>query len=382
MIDPKSRDRLREEIKHRLKDDKSVLDQLRREITVLRTHVRPLKPWSSSSIALVATDGGNNSLRFDPFMVQLVRVVDSSNNEYCLEAITPTTDVIKLSQAQFDKAGSPKTALGTMMHFLGAETLPDLSYMIKAPSQKEPISSSWIHVYRELVEWSILFHIVTKKDFAADTLLIFDGLLRSKIFSDNKFIKLKDGLAEAIKRHWVEEQRNIYLAGIAKHSKVLERYRLAMHLENILTCDYPAYAEIPRDIEERAYRWSEYARGDDHPMQGGINRFVAGKMFFGKFGASPRDPIWPIDIFTPQLDQAPTILGCMLQDAKNGFPVPHYPICLQKAHNNAALVDFDSHILQDEILNGLRAALGDDWTVLDTFLMQDHDPAALRYRKV
>ncbi|MFW7382174.1 MAG: hypothetical protein ACOH5I_25460 [Oligoflexus sp.] len=381
MIDPKSHDRLRKEISARLVEDKSILDLLRREISIIKSDVHPIKSQSSASIALVAADGGNNSLKFDPFMVQLVRVVDSSNNEYCLEAITPTTDVIALSRSQFKKDGTPRTALGTMMQFLNTPTLPDLSYMIKSPASNEPVSTSWIKAYRELVEWAILFNIVRTKDFATDTLLIFDGLLRSKVFSSDNFIKLKEGFAEAIEHQRVKHRRNIYLAGIAKHSKVIERYRLAMHLESILTCDYPAYVEIPREIEEKAYKWSEYARGDDNVVEGEVNRFVAGKMFFVKFGTSLRDPIWPIDIFTSQLSQAPTILGCMLEDAKNGFPVPHYPRCLQRAHDNAALVDFDTHILQDEILNALRLALGDSWTVLDSFLIQDHDPARARYRK-
>ena len=48
---------------------------------------------------------------------------------------------------------------------------------------------------------------------------------------------------------------------------------------------------------------------------GEINKFVGGKMFFVKFGSRPRDPIWPVDIFLPQSQNAAVILGCMLHDA-------------------------------------------------------------------
>jgi hypothetical protein len=53
---------------------------------------------AATTISLVATDGGNNRMHFDPFLIQLVRLVDSSNNEYCLQAITPTTDVLRLGE--------------------------------------------------------------------------------------------------------------------------------------------------------------------------------------------------------------------------------------------------------------------------------------------
>ena len=33
-----------------------------------------------------------------------------------------------------------------------------------------------------------------------------------------------------------------------------------------MTTDYPAYVEVPREIEEKAYVWSEYARGDDREL--------------------------------------------------------------------------------------------------------------------
>jgi hypothetical protein len=312
---------------------------------------------------------------------QIIRVVDSSDNQYCLEAITPTTSVLALSQKHFNPDGSPRTALGEMMSFLGVDTLPQLSHMIRDNGTDRPTSPSWIQVYRELVEWAILFSIVRTKDFGTDTLIVFDGLLRSKAFSTDLFQRFLLGLREGIETQERRYRRKIYLAGVAKHSKVLARYRLAMALEEVLTTEYPAYVEIPRELEEKAYLWSEYARGDDRADEGGeINKQVGGKMFFVKFGAGRRDPIWPIDIFLPQVPQAQTVLGCMLADALNGFPVPFYPQCLQKAHANAAMVDFDFDVLQNFIFDGIRDLLGEQAPVLDTFRLIDQDPSGGRYQ--
>jgi hypothetical protein len=153
-----------------------------------------------------------------------------------------------------------------------------------------------------------------------------------------------------------------------------------MTLEGVLTTSYPAYVEVPREIEEKAYIWSEYARGDDREIKDEeINKFVGGKMFLVKFGRGTRDPIWPIDLFLPQAGDASTILGYLLADALNGFPVPLYPRCLQKAHENAALVDFDFDVMQDQIFAGMRKVLGKDAPVLDSFRLQDADPAQARY---
>ena len=102
-------------------------------------------------------------------------------------------------------------------------------------------------------------------------------------------------------------------------------------------------------------------------------------MFFVKFGPRPRDPIWPVDIFTPQADEAPVILGSLLADAINGFPIPYYPLSLQRAHENAALVEFDMEILQDLIFDGIRRSVGDAAVTLDVFRLQDDNPAQWRY---
>jgi hypothetical protein len=221
-----------------------------------------------------------------------------------------------------------------------------------------------------------LFSIIREKEFGTDTLIVFDGLLRSKGFSGNLFRKVREGMEEGIAKH-ASNRRKVFVVGFAKHSKVLSRYRLSMSLEHILTTDYPSYLEIPREIERKSYLWSEYAREDD--QDGEANKFVGGKLFFAKFGNRAQDPIWPIDILISQAGDAQAIMGHLLADALNGFPVPFYPLCLQKAHENAALVDFDFDILQDKIFDGIRTMLGDESIVLDAARLQEQDPAQARY---
>lgn len=379
MFDPQSYALIKEAVAGCIDIDQGVLDALREEIRPLVGATRRIQPRATTSISLVGTDGGNNQLQFDPFLIQLVRVVDSSNNEYCLEAVSPTTPVDKLGKRQFNTDGSPRTALGEMMARLGVDSLPALSHMIRPGNRGKPMSPSWVQVYRELMEWSILLSIL-KKDFGTDVLIVCDGLLRSKVFAGDLFRRLLKEMDQCIEVQFRRSRRRIYLVGVAKRSKVLTRYRLAMALEGVLQTNYPACVEVPREVEERAYAWSEFARGDDRSLDGGeINKFVGGKMFLVKFGAQRRDPVWPVDIFVPQVSEVQVILGSMLADATNGFPIPNYPRCLQKAHENAALVDFDLDVLQDSVYEGLRRNLGAHASTLDVFRLQDADPAQPRY---
>jgi hypothetical protein len=380
MFDPETIKELKNRIADCIGADQGVLDTLRAEIKPLRSATRRIQPRATTSISVVGTDGGNNQLQFDPFLIQIIRVVDSSDNEYCLEAISPTAEIATLDRHQFTLDGAPRTALGEMMSLLGLKSLTHLSHMIRPSQPGRPVSPSWVQAYRELVEWSILLSIL-KKDFGTDTLIVSDGLLRSKVFAGDYFPRLMKIIEKRVELQWERNRRRVYLAGIAKHSKVLTRYRLAMALEGVLQTDYPAYAEVPREVEEKAYVWSEFARGDDRVVEGGeINKFVGGKMFLVKFGSHRCEPIWPVDIFQPQLKDHQVILGSMLADAMNGFPVPHYPRCLQKAHENAALVDFDFEVLQDFITEGIRESLGVDAGTLDSFQLQDLDPSQARYR--
>lgn len=376
MLDERAYERLTEEIRRCIQTDRTLLEELRADVRRHLGGVRRIQPRATTAISLVGTDGGNNRVEFDPFMAQVIRVVDSNQNEYLVDVVTPSSDRERKSAEHLEN----DTPLGRMMRFLGVERLWQLSPMIPPP-HREP-KPSWVGVYRELTEWAVLLSLVREQTYGADVVVVCDGFLRSKVFSGELFVRYRQGIADAIRTQYEKNRRRIFVVGVAKHSKVLQRYRLAMAIEGTLRCEYPAYVEVNRELEEKVYKWSEYARGDEQATEGGeANKFVAGKLFFAKFGSRPRDPIWPVDIFQPQAAQAQEILGYVLANALEGFPVPFFPRCLQQAHENAALTDFAMDVFQGTTLRAIRENLGVSADILDELLLQDQDPSQKRYFK-
>jgi hypothetical protein len=382
MFDSDTLPKMREAIRNRTEADRRLLGELCAEVRPMASTVRNVKPRSATSVSLVASDGGNNKLVFDPFTVQLVRVVDSYGKELFFDVISPTTDTDKLSADQFNADGSPKTVLGRMMADLKVKTLTDLSQMIpdgkKTREEPHKVSPSWVLVYRDLCEWAVLYDRICYHQFATDTLLVRDGLLRSKLFRARLFIDLKEKIEAAMRQIRERDRRCVFLVGIAKHSKVITRYQLAMTIEKIMPPGEARYVKIPRDLEAKAYVWPEYAKGEESEgEEGEAPKYVAGHMYFVRFGRAKGDPIWAVDIFSCQTNKDAEIFGYLLADAIDGFPVPFYPRCLQKAHEHAEIVDFDLTILQDEVFKAVRG-LVPDGTVLDEFQL-NVDSSSRRY---
>lgn len=379
--------KLRQIINDRAQSDSILLDNLRREVNTFSSDIRKIQPRTTTAVSLVASDGGNNRLAFDPFYVQLVRVTDSYGKELCLDIVSPTTDTDAMSQAQFGPDGSPRTALGRMMVGLDVDPplLSELSHFIPSGDEMredpESIRPEWVQVYRDLCEWAVLYERICFTTFATDTLIVRDGLLRTKDFARDYFIRWRKDIEDAIDRVYREDKRRIYLVGIAKHSKVLTRYQLAMAIENIFPAGDAYYVHVPREIEAKAYLWPQYARGPE--TEGGSHeapKFVAGDMYLVRFGNRSGDPIWAIDLLSYQSKYASEICGYLLNDAIQGFPVPFYPLCLQKAHQHAQIVDFDLDIFQDEVLNAVRNLIPKDKQYLVDAWRLKTDVSQWRYR--
>jgi hypothetical protein len=398
MFDPDRLPELKDLVREATRGDSGLLDEVIRDVALLRP-VTTIQPRTINSISLVASDGGNNRLEFNPFSLQVVRVVDTFGDELFLDVISPSTDTVALGRRHLDDPASP---LGRMMRDLGARTLGDLSPMIPA----RPKSTGWPPVYRDLCEWAVLYDLVCHERWGSDTLIIRDGLLRTPILAGEKFARLYALMKGAVERSRRERKRHVFLAGIAKHSRIVERYRLAIAVEEVFPAGQPCYVAVPPELQEKVYDSARYLRplgegpgqdnaGQDNAGQDNAGQDNAGQdntgqgndvssigaMYLVRFGRQAFDPIWTMDLLRFQAPQAQQVFGSLLADAEIGFPVPCYPHCLQEADRYAQVVDLDLAILQSAMEEAVREQIREDRRhVFDAHRLSPADPAAGRYQ--
>jgi hypothetical protein len=373
MFDADQIKQLKELIGDQVEAGRAELDKLVEQARAIRSEVRVIKPRAATSVALMSSDGGNNKVAFNPFYLQVVRVVDSSGKELCMEVVSPISDIDALSRRQFHEDGSPSTALGRMMHGLGVERLQDLSPMM---SGKSP---SWVQVFRDLCEWATLYDLICHRDYAVDTLIVRDGLLRSKIFHGELFVKMGELMHEAIERIRRVERRKVWLVGLAKKTQVLEYYRLAISLSGVFDNGAACFAKVPSEMLDKVYLWDEYTRGIEDESKGEKPKFNIGSMYFVRFGPYSGDPIWTVDVMARQDNEAQAIFGYLQADAVAGFPIPLYPNCIQQADSFSRVADLDMDIIEDQLVDAVRDQVGEDKAPVIDALRLASDVAARRY---
>src|SRR5688500_9314686 len=140
----------------------------------------------------------------------------------------------------------------------------------------------------------------------------------------------------------------------------------------------PRYIRLPRDPEAMAYFRPEYAKGaEDEAQAGNAPKYDAGGMYYVLCVPAKADAVCGVFRMSSATPENADICGYLHADAIDGFPVPLYPRCLQKAHEHAQVVDFDLTILQDEVFTAVRG-LVPDGTVIDEFQL-NVDASARRY---
>lgn len=377
-------DDLRAKIRTAYKADDPVLARFRAYARQMKTKVKPLRLYSVNAVSFVSSDGGDNRLVFNPAVVELVRVVDSRGNQCALDAIgsnTPSTELEKRVQPGTDLV-SP---LQRLCSDLGT-TVNGLSYLLSSMGVPGK-STGAIRCYRDIVEWAVLYDLATNPNlqWGGDTILVRDGLLRTKSFKLNVFPRLDQLFRAGIAAH---AKRNVRLSlvGVAKQSAVLSRLAVALELEGVFHRDYPCCVEVDAAIEAECYNYdrtwlSTYDTADTD--QDGIQRYQSiGKMFLVKFGDRPFDAVWPVDIAVWDAPNADRVLGQLTVDAQQGFPIPDYPMCIQRAHDFAKLTGLEVEILQDILVDGMCSVLSNIES--ERLLRMKHlgqSLAALRYKE-
>jgi hypothetical protein len=334
--------------------------------------IRIIKPRSATSVALMAADGGNNQVAFNPFYLHVIRVVDSHGKELFLDVVSPTSDIDDLSRRHLDASG-PHTPLGQLMADLGVRSLRELSPMMN------PDFGGWVLTYRDLCEWATLYELICSRRFAQDTVLVHDGLLRCMLFSGDLFIRMYELIRAHIERVYTEDRRRVWLVGLAKKTEVLEQYRLAISLSRIFERGSPCFVPVPAAMQARVYRWAEYTRAPGDTSTVEKPRFNMGAMHFARFGSRSGDPVWTVDLLDCQKGDAQAVFGYLLSDAVAGFPVPFYPNCLQQADNHSRVADLDLDIVEDNLIDAIRLQVGPDLAPIIDELRLATDVAARRY---
>jgi hypothetical protein len=378
-------EQLRKKVLAAYRVDDPTLIRFREYARRLRADVRPLRTYAVNAVSFVSADGGDNRLRLDPAAVELVRVVDSRGNQCALDAVPGTVTLQELEQRAVSGNPNVVAPLERLCSDLG-KGLGDLSFIIRGLGQSGKTTGA-LRCYRDIVEWAVLYDLVANPSlqWGGDTILIRDGLLRTKSFKREVFPLIDKRLRDAIATH---AKRNVTLSlvGVAKQSAVLGRLAVALELEATFHKPFPCYVRVPEDIEKECYNfdrtWLDTYETSE-PADDGQRLYQSlGRLFLVKFGDQSLDPVWPVDIAEWQVKEAEKILGQLTVDAQQGFPIPDYPMTIQRAHDFAKLTGLEVAILEDLLFEGMCEKLTSEQT--DRLLRLKHlgrSLAALRYKE-
>lgn len=308
-------------------------------------------PGNYASIAFKAFDGGHAKISFNPFELNVISVADSNGNKK-FTFIYPKFDKYTKNKA-YQKSienfvngtiGS-QAVIQKFVELLGFTKLTEVSYVIKNANA---------NAVMEIAEWSFIFNKITSGT-DEPTIVLKDGLLRSKILKDTEISKLIN-LAEANKKF-------VKLVGVSKTSKIMSMLATALFMDGKIPSDAIAYVKIPLELELMAYKWSGHGEiSEDKALD-----YAFGSLYIAKLSKHsnllttleiPKDLKNNRDIYTEE--EINEIISYLAKDSSFSYPNIGYPQTLMKAHEVAAEVGFPLSITRDEIKDRILEILDDE----------------------
>ncbi len=335
--------------------EEPVIQTLREYAKKIRENIKILRPYSATAVSFVSADGGDNRITFNPCVLELIRVVDSRGNQCAIDPIfgNSKSDILNERMEKIPP-------LKRLCNDIGIEKLTDISYLLGGFGESGK-SAGAVNVYRDIVEWAVLYDFLFN-DWGTNTIIIREGLLRTKSIKNTLFPIIDKHIKNKCLEHQRQKNININIVGVAKESAVISRLSIALALENVFRLPYPCYVKVPDDVEQYCYNYDRTWFNTFEPSENGENLKYSsmGKLFLVKFGDGAYDPVWPVDIAHWDVENVEMILGQLLHDAMLGFPIPDFPLSIQKAHDHAKIGGIELKILEDILIEGMVKNLSDD----------------------
>lgn len=357
MLAQTSYDNLKTKMVEAVEKEAIQVDELRREVRKLT--VKKLDHRPCTTIAPLATDGGENRLTFEPLNLEVIRVVDSEGEDLVQEVIAISED-----DSVFREMSRHLPVMQQLLNSLEID-FEGLSYLLGSTKGQDVKRVSdnrgRVRAFRDIVEWAVLLDLASR-NYPVDVLLLRDGLLRTKTLKRETFPKLDVAFRRIFERQVAQGKRRVFILGVAKTSAVLSKLSLAMLLERTFDRDYPCFAEVPRDLEAKCYNfdrtWLETASDGIGVGKQLYQSF--GRLHLMKLGASPDAPVFPVDVpvWLPN-NRKQEVLEYLVNDALDTFPTLGYPGALQRAHEHAVLTGLEMTVLGDLMTDALQDHVDD-----------------------
>jgi len=240
---------VRERILQAYEVEEPIILKFREYAKELKSNIKQIRPYSANALSFVSIDGGDNRLFFNPSVIEFVRIVDSRGNQCALDAVPGNAKAESLNERAI--SGNPLliSPLKRLCDDLNVR-VTDLSYLLNGLGEQGK-STGAVRTYRDIVEWAVLYDLL-HKEWGSDTVIIREGLLRTKSFKRTIF-PLIDSRIRAVCKEHKKNNINVSIVGVAKQSSVLSRLSVALELEEVFHKPFPCYVEVPRNIEEDCY---------------------------------------------------------------------------------------------------------------------------------
>ena len=299
----------------------------------------PIEPAGSyMPISYKSFDGGLLNLHFDPFEFDIVKVTDSRGN-IKMNFAAPGGDLRDsddLEAILVDLNNEP--IMQNFLSILGKKSLRDTTEIL---TDRETLM--------EIAEFACMFNAVVQSPEDGKTMILRDGLLRTK--------KIKAELIPRLKMILAQKRNHVRVVGVAKTSKIIFLLKAALICEQFFPQGQIGYVKIPLRLENMAYRWSGRGRLSGVPAH--LN-YAFGSLYVAKL-SKRKDLLVTVEIPEKTWGNAPIytnsdvaeIMGHLATDSAHSFPALGYPQTLMRAHEYAVSHGLPASILRDQIMKRL-----------------------------